>query len=182
MSKIVYIFGAGASFGKRDKDHNILEGLPIIDELAFRINKMINKIRINDTEINSQHKATSKQVDTLIENLEWLKTASENHKTVDTFAKKLFVTKNAVDYNRLKNALSAYLTLEQLFNKPDSRYDAFIASLLGSTIDDFPKDVSILSWNYDCQFEIAYSEYLGKVGLNEIWKKLNIANKTTFVD
>lgn len=178
MKNIFYLIGAGASFGKRN-DGEIIEGLPIVDEFPMQIVKMIEKIKSGNTELESQHKAKENQIHALIENLNWLKIASENHKTIDTFAKKLFLTKNTVDYKRLKIALSAYLTLEQLFKKPDSRYDAFIASLLNSTIDDFPNNVSILSWNYDCQFEIAYSEYYER-DLNKIWSKLNVNNKTTF--
>jgi hypothetical protein len=183
MSKIVYLIGAGASFGKRDKENKIVEGLPIVEEIPSRIQFLIHKIITGNTEINSQFKASKQDIDFLISELEWLKTASIKHQTIDTYAKKLYTTQNHEEYERLKYALSAYLTLEQLFNKPDSRYDAFFAAILGDDISKLPDFVSILSWNYDCQFEIAFAEYFSSnKSLNSIWDHLKIFNKTTTDD
>jgi hypothetical protein len=183
MSKIVYLFGAGASFGKRaenDRDE-ILEGLPIVTEFSTQINKLIVRIQSQDTELKSQHKAKPEEVLKLIDELNWLKESSENHHTVDTFAKKLRVSEGGVtnEYLRLKAAISAFLTLLQLLNKPDSRYDAFFANILGNSYHTLPNGVSILSWNYDCQFEIAHAAYSKRKNLNSIWDDLNISGKTT---
>lgn len=179
MSKIVYLFGAGASFGKRDeKDKNvILEGLPIVTEFPKQIDCLITRIKKEDTEAKSQFKTNPEELEKLIKELKWLKESSENHQTVDTYAKKLWVTEKTT-YDKLKQILSVFLTLEQLFNKPDSRYDAFFANILGNGIDALPKDVTILSWNYDCQFEIAFSNYFSSKSLNYIWEHLNMNAKT----
>lgn len=181
MSKIVYLFGAGASFGKRDENDSdeILEGLPIVSEFPKQIDKLIQRIKTEDTEANSQHKLNPEKKLNLIAELKWLKESCENHQTVDTYAKKLYVTGKTVEYKKLKVAISAFLTLAQLFNKPDSRYDAFFANILGSSVNYLPKDVSILSWNYDCQFEKSFSNYFGNSSLNRIWEHLNIKGKTT---
>lgn len=179
MSRIVYLFGAGASFGKRaenDKDE-ILEGLPIVSEFPVQIDKLINLINIKEEEDDSQAKPW--EFDELKSELLWLKESCENHQTVDTFAKKLWVTEKGSNYARLKSTISAFLTLEQLFNKVDSRYDAFFANIIGSSINDLPKDVAIISWNYDCQFEKAFSNYLPVQHINTIWEHLNIKGKTT---
>lgn len=47
MSKIVYLFGAGASFGKRNENDNdeIIEGLPIMSEFPTQIELLIEKIK-----------------------------------------------------------------------------------------------------------------------------------------
>lgn len=174
MSEIVYLFGAGAS----------ANALPIVNQMPERIAGTISVIesgKIGTEMINIEVEKKKN----LIDQLHWLKEGCEKYATVDTYAKKLYVTdKN--DYKRLKHVLSAYLTLEQIINKPDMRYDAFFASLLGETIDDLPKNISVLSWNYDCQFELAFSEYANKRGLNDIWQHLNITskkkNKTTNVN
>lgn len=183
MSKIVYLFGAGASFGKRAKndENEILEGLPIVSEFPMQIDKLIAKIESGNTESSSQLKAKSDEVDKLITELTWLKEASKNHQTVDTYAKKLRVTKGVTgtDYLRVKAAISAFLTLEQLFNKPDSRYDAFFANILGKQSFSLPEDVAILSWNYDCQFELAHAAYSERKDLTDIWNDLRIRSKTT---
>lgn len=46
----------------------------------------------------------------------------------------------------------------QLESKPDQRYDTFLANILGMNLY-FPKELSVISWNYDSQFEIAYKYY-----------------------
>lgn len=181
MSRIVYLFGAGASFGKRaedDKDE-ILEGLPIVSEFPVQIDKLINIINIKEEEDDTQAKPW--EFDELKAELSWLRESCENHQTVDTFAKKLRVSEGGItkEYLRFKAAISAFLTLVQLFNKPDSRYDAFFANILGNSYFKLPNDVSILSWNYDCQFEIAHAAYSKRKSLNAIWDDLNISGKTT---
>lgn len=183
MSKIVYLFGAGASFGKRDQNDSdeILEGLPIVSEFPKQIDKLISKIQTGNTEAGSQFKAKPEEINKLIEDLNWLKTTSESHKTVDTFAKKLWtIEKSNPNYLRLKAALSAFLTISQLFNKPDTRFDAFFASIIGGNYWELA-DISILSWNYDCQFEIAHSNFSGKKSINAAWEDLKIRSKKTKV-
>lgn len=182
MSKIVYLFGAGASFGKRaaDDKNEILEGLPIVSEFPVQIDRLVEKIQNQKFSLPASQQGTSDESKKLIDELKWLKESSEKHQTVDTFAKKLRVSEgHNNDYDRLKNAISVFLTLMQLFNKPDSRYDAFFANILGNSYYKLPENVSILSWNYDCQFEIAHAAYSKRQSLNAIWDDLNIKGKTT---
>lgn len=183
MSKIVYLFGAGASFGKRDENDKdeILEGLPIVSEFPVQIDRLIEKIRNQKFSLPKNQQGKDEEVKQLIEELSWLKESSENHQTIDTYAKKLRVSEGGItiEYLRLKAAISAFLTLFQLLNKPDSRYDAFFANILGNSYYKLPDDVSILSWNYDCQFEIAHAAYSKRQSLNSIWDDLNISGKTT---
>lgn len=181
MSKIVYLFGAGSSYGQRDEVDKdiILEGLPILSEFPKQIERLISKIQTEDTEVECQYKAKTEEINKLIEDLKWLKATSESHKTVDTYAKKLWtIEKGSANYLKFKAALSAFLTLSQLFNKPDSRYDAFFASIIGNKYWELA-DVSILSWNYDCQFEIAHANYSGRQNINAIWEDLKIRSKRT---
>lgn len=183
MSKIVYLFGAGASFGKRAEDdkNEILEGLPIVSEFPLQIDRLVEKIQNQKFSLSASQQGTPDESKKLIDELKWLKESSEKHQTVDTFAKKLRVSEGGVtpEYKRLKNAISAFLTLLQLLNKPDSRYDAFFANILGNSYYTLPEDVSILSWNYDCQFEIAHAAYSKRQSLIDIWDDLNISAKTT---
>lgn len=182
MSRIVYLFGAGASFGKRaenDKDE-ILEGLPIVSEFPVQIDKLIERISEEEKQPKFYVAKTEPwEYDRLKEELKWLKESSESHQTIDTYAKKLWVTEKGPNYERLKKAISAFLTLAQLANKPDSRYDAFFANIIGSSVNELPNNVSILSWNYDCQFEKAFSNYFPVQHMNTIWEHLNIKGKTT---
>jgi hypothetical protein len=202
MGNVVYLFGAGASYGVRDKQTprldysleyrdykgvhqeikgsapNIIEGLPVVSELPERMDyvRYLIKKEIKDFAIDAKLEAS--MFEDLEENLAWLQEASRGHATVDTFAKKLFLTQREDDYNRLKRTLSAYFMLEQLLVKVDKRYDAFLAAILGNDAKDLPQNIRILSWNYDIQLELSYSEYLQKNDLNEIEKSLLLFNKT----
>jgi len=154
MSKIVYLFGAGAS----------ANALPVIDGIPARINSVIDKLKelsFESVEYFKNISQASKQecLDSLIADLGWLRDNSAMHATIDTFAKKLYIKHQDKDLVRLKNALSVFFTIEQI-KRPDPRYDSFFASLLGSSPHALPKEVAVISWNYDCQFEHTYSEYI----------------------
>ncbi len=164
MSKVVYLMGAGASFGKREKDSNgknipgkILEGLPIVNEIPERL----EYVKSLFAKQNVQEYKEAQQV--LIKDFEWLIENTRRHATIDTFAKKLFLTNQKDEYIKVKRLLSLFFKTEQLINRPDGRYDTFLASVLQKNdkgklrISD---DITILTWNYDSQFEIAYKEYL----------------------
>lgn len=176
MSKVVYLMGAGASYGKREKDSNgkdiagkILEGLPIVNEIPLRLQQIIelysepsykedDSVTISEIPINLKNAQAA-----LVDDLRWLYDNTKRHATIDTFAKKLFLTGKRDDYTKLKRLLSIYFKTEQLINRPDSRYDTFLASVLQRNLQGklrISKDISLLTWNYDSQFEIAYREYL----------------------
>ena len=44
MSKIVYLLGAGASYGTRDKDNKkrILTGIPVVNEIKVELENLID--------------------------------------------------------------------------------------------------------------------------------------------
>lgn len=90
--------------------------------------------------------------------LDWLKTVAARHSSVDTFAKKLFIKGETEELTKLKVILSVFFILEQLRNKVDQRYDSFFAALLQND-RSLPNHLRILSWNYDLQFELAFSGY-----------------------
>jgi hypothetical protein len=178
MSKVVYIIGAGASYGKREKDSSgkdipgkITEGLPTVEEMSIRLRKVkelfeqytFNKDDITENEGTNNSLTCRNRRQLLVDDLVWLIENSEKHATIDTFAKKLFLTGKTKEYTKLKRLLSVYFKVEQLITPPDSRYDSFLASVLRSNSYGklrISEDISILTWNYDSQFEIAYLEYL----------------------
>lgn len=157
MNKVTYLFGAGAS----------CNALPIVNEIPGRIDKLITKLSDPSLKLSAEEYFKDPKLknpkqyyqNSLLGDLKWLLEASKCHASVDTFAKKLFIKNDYENLKRLKVALSAFFTLEQIINSPDSRYDAFYASLLSKSYYDFPDNVRILSWNYDIQFEIAFSAY-----------------------
>ena len=198
MAKVVYLLGAGASYGLRGNNHldfeiktydglftetstgecsNIVEGLPIVSELPNRMLYIISKLweYVNGLQEGSKERTLC---ETLIKDFEWAQRESKRHSTIDTFAKKLWLTKQTANYEKLKKVMSIYFTLEQLFGQTDKRYDAFFAAILGNGATDLPSNISIISWNYDCQFELAYNEYIGGNSINRLQGALDIHIKT----
>lgn len=154
MSKIVYLLGAGAS----------CNCLPTVAQLKDRIQALIDKLRDDEFNIIEQpnlieNKPNSHLIQKFIDDLSWMNELNSNHYSIDTVAKKLFLTGENLNYQRLKYILSNYFLIEQKLNKPDNRYDFFFASVL-SHLHKLPKNLKILSWNYDNQFELSFKEYL----------------------
>ena len=169
MNNVTYLFGAGASIGALP----ILKNMPssMAEQIIFLKNK--NQTLINDT--NTKIIITDEETE-YISDLEWLMTNCGKHASVDTFARKLFVNEKYSDFLKLKNCLSVYFLIEQLRNDIDSRYDAFLAALL-ETRTRMPKNIKILSWNYDMQFEMAYQLFTDELGLHNAQSKLGVFHK-----
>ena len=118
MAKIVYIIGAGASRGYRHSDKltdkeqkpvdDIIEGLPVVAEMPERLEyicSILSNIIIEDKDNEVIRYEGAKDVKDgireLIDGLQWLKKESQNHATIDTFAKKLFLTGKNEEYYKL---------------------------------------------------------------------------------
>lgn len=164
MREITFLFGAGAS----------IEALPIVAQISNRIELFVEILKKSDIYIENKSTANKKYfnelqnltkyskqqlLQQLIEDLEWLKNESKKHATVDTFAKKLTITQKKSELKKLKIALSIFFIYEQVKNPTDKRYDTFFASILNYGIHRLPENINIISWNYDSQFELAFSEY-----------------------
>ena len=167
-SYVTYLLGAGASAGKRE-DGIILEGLPCVKEIPNRLKKLCDLIESTKLPVRPpQNSGNGWQLYTLDEwndakkhllnDLRKLQSASAEHSTIDTYAKKLYYNVRIEEFEHLERMLTFYFVVEQARNKPDSRYDAFLANILKRG-DIFPRNIKIISWNYDSQIEIAYSEY-----------------------
>ena len=158
--------GAGASYGTRSNGA-ITSGIPVVNEIPGELGRWARNVALFDWNDHASYRPQDSlfEVD-LIEaqkklstDLTWLAEESAEHATIDTFAKKLYLTKDVKNYNRLKRALSAFFMIEQVEHKADMRYDAFLANILTEGCQ-IPDDITILTWNYDSQFEIALRTYL----------------------
>jgi hypothetical protein len=185
MSKIIYYIGAGASYGEsrvvlhpsglNNVDEIIINaGLPIVSEIASRlrtfhkyvdgINTLVenNVLELWGVRFGDANNALEYSKQELLKDITWLHNETFKHATIDTFAKKLYLSGNKKDYKRLEKVLCLYLVWEQLDHRGDQRYDTFLASVLTENELQLPKDISVISWNYDSQFEMAYSNYSDK--------------------
>lgn len=148
MAKIVYLIGAGAS----------AHALPIVSKIPEKLEEVIEDL-VNLRSIEGMIENEIELINYAIDDLIWLKSESANHASIDTFAKKLFVKNRVTELTRLKSSTGLFFSMLQTKNKVDPRYDQFIASIIGNSIGDLPKDICIVSWNYDNQFELAFKEY-----------------------
>jgi hypothetical protein len=177
MSKIIYYIGAGASYGKREilsndtseKESVITEGLPIVSEIPSRMQKFRKFIEsaVIDLQETYIFKGTYNIIGSEIErkrqdmllDIEDLYKGIIEHATIDTYAKKLFLTRRYDQFKKLKGILCAYFVWEQLDHKADQRYDTFLANVLSMRNVYLPENISVVSWNYDSQFELTYRYY-----------------------
>lgn len=194
MSRVTYLLGAGASCGERRKDEHgqtigFTRGLPVVNEFAQALHVLQTgeereagvRIPVGEAE---KRGVTLKQYEDVKHKLAQLEKACASFPTIDTLAKQLYVTegqfwtsdKEFLDYKGLKRYISAALLMMQSEEKRDLRYDGLIASLIDEK-RNFPP-MTILSWNYDVQFEMAYSGYFTTERyIPTLWEDLNVFNK-----
>ncbi|MFH2143381.1 MAG: hypothetical protein ABIJ97_13230 [Bacteroidota bacterium] len=156
---VTYYIGAGASAG----------ALPTIENMGKKIQECYDDLTNNKNlsltkDDYSQHNGLS-LLDyelMLFNDLLWLKKICEDHISVDTYAKKLFIQNNMIETQKLKLILTVYFVIEHNYKITiDIRYDNFIASLIDNNTEYLPTNVNIISWNYDFQFEKSLKSFLG---------------------
>ena len=195
MSKIVYLLGAGASYGKRNHDKDlptsIIEGLPVVNEIDEQLKYVYNLIRETTFDEDLKKKFSERNngisceeaKEELLKWFVWLRENCSQHATIDTFAKELWLKNEKKDFVKVEFLLTSFFLILQLIIPYDRRYDTFLAKVLDQTLQ-IPDDIVILTWNYDNQFDIAYSQYsenhhIGKIAVKTLpilfdWEKKSI--------
>lgn len=162
MSKVVYLLGAGASFGTRENGigSQIVTGLPIVSEIGGElenITKILSSILLNDKDLEE-----SKQ--RLIRDFQDLKVQCAGT-TIDSYARKLWLQNDMQGFSRVELLLTIFFVLEQIVHRPDARYWVFLSKVAprdkASDALRLLEDIGILSWNYDNQIELAYRQFFG---------------------
>lgn len=175
MSKIVYFLGAGASYGRRDEDKEILEGLPVVNEISRELCNYRDWMRDSE-DLGGSYKILGKErafVDvqaTIVRDIETFIDAMPNYPTIDALAKALYDNYDGISdigvkcsnlYGYLKFLMSSFFMYEQCCHSHDSRYDSFLSEIL-TTDGEIPDNIYFLTWNYDMQLELAYRLKTGK--------------------
>lgn len=168
---ITYLIGAGASANALPLASGLSKGLEIFKEDletflassdATSFQKMLNSVRRDVMR-------SSDLIQELIGLIERVLKDSKRHQTIDTYAKKLYMTNEKEKYRDLKILINVYFLYIQIIQYPDSRYDHFLASILNysdSTIS-FPDNIVVFSWNYDTQIELAIKEYTSTINYDK---------------
>ncbi len=168
MKTITYFIGAGASF----------HSLPLIRTMGVRMQAFSSflKHQRENGEIKKE------LIQPFIDELDKLITHEKESTSIDAYAKELTNSNKQMELHRLKMVLSSYFIFEQLI-KPediifyekdgktkvsseiqemlstpiDRRYRTFWADYING-FDSVPaSNIKIISWNYDMQFEFAFS-------------------------
>lgn len=169
MSKAIYYLGAGASYGKRDDGKKITEGIPVVAEIPeqfalFRDCIATTAIPTDGEMVFQQtYRTTASNIDSarrdMLYDIDQMLNGIQEHATIDTYARKLYLTGKKREFQKLKSVLCAFFVWVQLEYKPDGRYDTFLANVLEEGSLELPNEISIISWNYDSQIETAYKAY-----------------------
>lgn len=180
MAEITYLIGAGASVNSIPIVSEFTQGL---DDFAFFLRQPESILTPNPTSGDNWERNKAEFQQELINDLDWLVDLSKKHASIDTVAKKFFLTDKTSDLRKLKGILSTFLLYKQYVTPIDKRYDTFLASILNIDLRSFPSNIRILSWNYDLQFELAMSSFEGGFDVYDAGYLLNriTANETGLV-
>ncbi len=177
--KTTYYLGAGASFNALPLAANLQED--ILEFLDF----------FNPYKGSSQGPTIKFSKELYERYLNTLK-GIEAYPTVDTFARALHESKSRFEIQSLGELISLYFILKQFGltrllkdsgMKISTKHSEFLngafdkryLSLLSKVYSDgqLNPNLSIISWNYDCQVEIAMSKYL-RLNYYDIWSTINM--------
>ncbi len=194
-TKITYLLGSGASCGIRDDDANLPNyAMPLVKEIPQRLELMLNILVKAKKFISASivdgvkseyglQRTYKELLEELIVKFEIFKENVKSHASIDTYAKKVYFTdslnSNGIyeKYEEVKALIDLYFLFEHFFVQQDIRYDLFIASILkgyqGGNIK-LPESTSIITWNYDIQFETSLANFYHAHKLKEIRNKFLI--------
>jgi hypothetical protein len=171
MAKITYLIGAGASFGTVPLIDKFPEG---IQAIHFDITQSRSYIESNAPIDQSAFYINA--IDNLLKDCLEFKLGAEKHKSVDKYARFLYLTKEFEKFKRLKVIISFVVIHSTYVNPINERYDTFFQEIFGDSVTDFNNDYRIISWNYDFLFEKAYSVYSGSKSLRANQMALHVNN------
>jgi hypothetical protein len=174
-----YYLGAGASCKSLPMVKDFNKRLEAYKQVTLKDHSFIDDNHSLGTEIRNEFRIG------LISDLEWVIKEISNHASVDTLARKLYLTQDNDRYKLLKFLIGEFLIAEQLFNGIDLRYDAFFAAILELSEDGkitLPRNLRILNWNYDKQVEFSVGQFHPSSENHEVEKFINLFPRIEMTD
>jgi len=170
-SHTLFYLGAGAS----------VPVLPVTSDILIEANNFINHIEAYKKKQPNRPGITKPElgllfnsIDNLLKDIHFFKAACEKHISIDTAAKKYLSQERIIEYDTIKQSLTDLFSFIQFTKPVSTRYDAFIAALYDHRKSKLPEQVKIVSWNYDFQFELAFSEYFNRYIYQHVAEGLNL--------
>jgi len=161
-----YLIGAGASANTipviKDFDKELYLFADYIDKYIFE------KHYYEESYVNKDYPYEIRKK--FVDDIRWLAKEYGCHSSVDTFAKKLFLSSRKGDLILLKEIISEFILYKHIKKGIDIRYDAFFAALLrisNSGFLELPENIRIISWNYDKQIEASIAQFRIKDTIND---------------
>ena len=160
MGKVIYLLGAGASFGTREKGIGspIVTGLPIVSEIEGELENMASllaSLSLKDDDLEECKQKLTKDFQDLKNQCAGI--------TIDSYARELCFQKDMRGFSRVELLLTIFFIFEQIVHKPDGRYKSFLSKIAQKDIVydalELSPEIGILSWNYDNQIELAYRQF-----------------------
>lgn len=142
---VTYLLGAGASAQALPLVKKTNESTDMASAFVDLASKLVSY------SFNVKH---TQYIRELEKSLTWLAQGTKDFGTPDTFAKYLFL-KDQPKLNNLKNTLSAFFLIEQIVNKRFDKRSLIFLTTIMNIAQEFPKNIKILTWNYDFQLELA---------------------------
>ena len=165
---ITYILGAGASHG----------ALPIVNEMDAAVASQLTWLE----RLKSEGKIVFD--DSYWSHMNFFAARAKEYGTFDTYARSLYLLDEKDELKLLKLHLSFFFAFELFHDSPsydhkgiayqknrgiDVRYYGWLATILEDKTS-LPKDVRVLSWNYDIQVEYALSKHLRLKKVAELYQ------------
>lgn len=155
--QFTYLIGAGAS----------AQAIPVINKFDSELLEFamyIERFEFKEDFFNIEPKIETKPSElkeNFVKKVNWLAEECKLHSSIDTFARKLFLANRIAELETLKCIVSEFLLIKQIRNGIDKRYDAFFAALLDKRESKLilPKNIKIVSWNYDKQIEYSIAQF-----------------------
>ncbi len=168
LKTITYFIGAGASF----------HSLPLIKTMGIRMQAFSSYLKLQ----RDGGKVKKELIQPFIDELDKLIEHEKESTSIDAYAKELTNSNQQMELHRLKMVLSSYFVFEQLIkpedlvfyekdgktkvssdiqemlsNPIDKRYRTFWADYINGHSSTPAPNIKVISWNYDMQFEFAFS-------------------------
>lgn len=155
--QFTYLIGAGAS----------ALTIPVINDFAKQLIEFaeyVDKFNFTEDFYHDSYRVDSKPSEIkerFTTDVRWLANECEVHSSVDTFARKLFLSDRQKELIKLKGIVSEFLLTKQNQKGIDKRYDAFFAAILDKVDSGLilPNNLKFLSWNYDKQIEYSVAQF-----------------------
>lgn len=200
MKNITYLLGAGASYNSLPVVDGMAERMELFFEYLEFEKSYLSKILNYDLLLKTVRKLLDQSkkrasIDTYAKklflkpeesnsdliSLKWLLSSYFIFEQSDTKEKEKFYQKiknNLSDINNDNERSIREKLINNSSNRIDDRYDVFFATLLersseSSTLQ-LPKNIRILSWNYDNQLELSYLDYLTSPFYKSAYQNLDI--------